>query len=158
MNQWWHKRRVYNRLLKYLRGNGGKIKGLQKECGRHKIPQPCKMTIEKALEGIAQCSDKLDKLRSVAYSKRREHLTLRLKLARKSENDKIVRGTERIMLREESVNTWGRLKTATCRPGSAAASRCSVINDKGQRVTISGEPNPSSIQLLTTLTSVTQVL
>ena len=62
MNQWWHKRRVYKRLLKYLRGNGGKIKGLQKECERHEIPQPCEMTIEKALEGIARCSDELDKL------------------------------------------------------------------------------------------------
>ena len=41
MNQWWHKRRVYRRLLKYLRGNGGKIKGLRKECERHEIPQPC---------------------------------------------------------------------------------------------------------------------
>ena len=80
------------------------------------------MTIEKALEGIAQCSNELDKLRPVPYSKRREHLKLRLKLTCESENEKIVRATERIILREESVNTWGRLKIATCRPRSAAAS------------------------------------
>ena len=50
MNQWWHKRQVYNRLLKYLRGNGGKIKGLRKECERHEIPQSCDMAIEQAFE------------------------------------------------------------------------------------------------------------
>ena len=71
------------------------------------------MTIEKALEGIARCSDELDKLRPVSYSKRREHMTQRLKIARDNENDKVVRATERIMLREESLNTWGRLKTTT---------------------------------------------
>ena len=65
-------------------------------------------------------------------------MTQHLKIARESENDKVVRATERIMLREESLNTWGRLKTATRRRRSAAASRCSVINEEGQRVTISG--------------------
>ena len=65
-------------------------------------------------------------------------MTQRLKIARESENDKVVRATERIMLCEESLNTWGRLKTATRRRRSAAASRCSVINDEGQCVTISG--------------------
>ena len=96
------------------------------------------MTTEKALEGIARCSDELDKLRPVAYPKRREHMTQRLKIARENENEKVVRATERIMLREESLNTWGRLKTATHRRRSPAASRCSIINDEGHRVTISG--------------------
>ena len=37
-------------------------------------------------------------------------MTQRLKIARENENEKVVRATERIMLREESLNTWGRLK------------------------------------------------
>ena len=65
-------------------------------------------------------------------------LTRRLKIVRQEENDKKVRATERIMLGEESANTWGQLKIATCRLRSAAASRCTILDDDGQRVTISG--------------------
>ena len=82
-------------------------------------------------EGIARCSDELDKLRPVAYPKRREHLTIQLRRARAEEKDKNVRAIEQIMLREASLNTWGRLNIATRRPRSAAASRCSVLDDDG---------------------------
>ena len=54
------------------------------------------------------------------------------------EKDKNVRAIERIMLRKESLNTWGRLSIATRRPRSAAASRCSVLDKNGQTVIISG--------------------
>ena len=89
-------------------------------------------------EGIARCSEELDKLRPVAYPKRKEHLTIQLRRARVEERDKNVRAIERIMLREESLNTWGRLSIATRRPRSAAASRCSVFNENGQNVIVSG--------------------
>ena len=89
-------------------------------------------------EGIARCSDELDKLCPVAYSKRKEHLTLQLRRARAEEKDKNVRAIEQIMLREESQNTWGRLSIVTRRPRSAAASRCSVLDKNGQTVIISG--------------------
>ena len=116
MNQWWQKRCVYYRLLKYFRGDGVKLKGLRQECERHEIPQPSEITIEMVQEGITRCSDELDKLRPVAYPKRKEHLTLLRRQARLEEKDKNVRAIERIMLREDTLNTWGRLKIATRRP------------------------------------------
>ena len=114
------------------------MKGLRQECERHEIPQPTEMTIEMVHEGIAQCTDELDELCPVAYPKRKEHLTIQLRRARVEERDKNVCAIKQIILLEESLNTWGRLSIATRRPRSAAASRCSVLDENGQTVIISG--------------------
>ena len=127
-----HKCQVYYQLLKYFRCNRVKMKGLWQECKRHEIPQPSEMTIDMVREGITLCLDELDKLCPVVYPKHKEHLLQQLKTAWIKDKDKNVRAIEQIMLWEDTQNIWGRLKIATCRPRSAAASVCSVFNEDGQ--------------------------
>ena len=98
------------------------IKSLRKACENHRIPYPHETTLQYALEGIQRCDDKIKEYTPDAWPKRRKFMTSRLQVAREEDDEKKESEIERIMMREDGLHTWGRLRCATkkrrCPPAS----------------------------------------
>ena len=115
------------------------MKSLCLACKQNKIPPPHETTLQFCYDGITRCNDKIKEFRPVAWPKHREFMTYRLNNARQEEDETAITQIERIMMREESKHTWGRLSCATKKKQSPPASQCAITDENGWRSVITGQ-------------------
>lgn len=136
---WWNRQRVYRRLVSYHKGENLNIKSLRIACENHRIPYPHKTSLQYALEGIQRCNDKIKEYTPDAWQKRRKFMTSRLQVARDLDDEKKESKIERIMMREDDLHTWGRLRCATKKGRCPPASQCAITDENGQQTVITGQ-------------------